>query len=146
MRRTLYSLPPYIKRSLMWGGGPRSGGRSLRNFEFILASSSRPLPQSATLTAPSLREPSFVHSSAYINKVPTNLLIGLWELFVDVFSPLRVSRQAICFFVIFTAFAVNVFMPTKLVYQSKSSLLSAQFCVIIVKTDLKQILKNFFDQ
>ena len=75
-----------------------SGGRSLRNFEFSLASLSRPLPQSAALTAPSRREPSFVHSSAYINKVPTNLLIGLWELFVDVFSPLRTTEKAtLCF-------------------------------------------------
>ena len=79
--------------SLREGGGPRSGGRSLRNFEFSLASLSRPLPQSAALTAPSRREPSFVHSSAYINKVPTNLLIGLWELFVDVFSPLRTTEK-----------------------------------------------------
>ena len=85
--------------SLREGGGPRSGGRSLRNFEFSLASLSRPLPQSAALTAPSRREASFVHSSAYINKVPTNLLIGLWELFVDVFSPLRTTEKMTSFFI-----------------------------------------------
>ena len=84
--------------SLREGGGPRSGGRSLRNFEFSLASLSRPLPQSAALTAPSRREPSFVHSSAYINKVPTNLLIGLWELFVAAFSPLRTTYKSRCEF------------------------------------------------
>ena len=44
--------------SLREGGGPRSGGRSLRDFELGLTSLLRTLPQSATLTAPSRREPS----------------------------------------------------------------------------------------
>ncbi len=79
----------YIIASLREGGGPRSGGRSLRDFKFKLTSLSRTLPQSATLTAPSRREPFFVFSSAYINKVPTNHLIGLWDFFVMLFSPLR---------------------------------------------------------
>ena len=30
--------------------------------------------------------------SAYINKVPTKPLVGLWELFVMVISPLRTSH------------------------------------------------------
>ena len=33
-----------------------------------------------------------VVSSAYINKVPTKPLVGLWELFVMVISLLRTSR------------------------------------------------------
>ena len=47
------------------------------------------------LTAPSRREPYFVLSSAYINKAPTNRLIGLWELFVAALSPLRTTEKAL---------------------------------------------------
>ena len=79
--------------SLREGGGPRSGGRSLRDFEFNLTSLLRALPQSPSAPAPSRREPFFSHSSAYINKIPTNRLIGLWELFVDAFSPLRTTDK-----------------------------------------------------
>ena len=84
--------------SLREGGGPRSGGRSMRDFEFNLTSLSRVLPQSPAATAPSRREPSFFHSSAYINKIPTNRLIGLWELFVGAFSPLRTTYKRLCRF------------------------------------------------
>ena len=39
------------------GGDRVSGGRSLRYFEFVLIPLQRILPQSASLTAPSRREP-----------------------------------------------------------------------------------------
>ena len=53
---------------MSFGGSRDSGGRSLRNFEYRLTSLSRTLPQSASLTAPSRREPFPAISSAYINK------------------------------------------------------------------------------
>ncbi len=79
--------------SLREGGGPRSGGRSLRDFAFNLTSLLRALLQSPSAPAPSRREPSLSHSSAYINKIPTNRLIGLWELFVAAISPLRTTEK-----------------------------------------------------
>ena len=54
--------------SLREGGGPRSGGRSLRSFQYHLTSLSRTLPQSPSAPAPSRREPFSAISSAYINK------------------------------------------------------------------------------
>ena len=59
--------------SLREGGGPRSSGRSLRDFELGLTSLLRTLPQSATLTAPSRREPSLALLLPIQIKIPQTL-------------------------------------------------------------------------
>ncbi len=82
----LFAEEQRTKAFLREEGGPRSGGRSTRDFQFARILLLRALPQSPTAPAPSRREP-------LCKPVSTKNTTKEKSLVVFVFSPLRMQRE-----------------------------------------------------
>ena len=107
-------------------GGPRSGGRSPRDFQLAWILLSRALPQSPTATAPSRREP-FISSLRQKNTTKEIYLV------VFVFSPLKMQRRSsVLFYTLFVIFN-RIFFSFRRLFRTNTNLRSTS---LLHKEDL----------